>query len=172
VLFVAGCVHEEVQGSTIVYTHAWWGVALWVFAGLAVVAFGVCALLATQVGSYVKSRLIPGLFFTAVGIFLLLGTPWILGEHVLVDDDHFEHYNYSFFGVNDNHSIRFDELDSISLKGTIQVSSRSMRTKYSLICTKKNGEIKSVAVGHLVDEATSQILMNARKKGVKVIGFD
>jgi hypothetical protein len=46
------------------------------------------------------------------------------------------------------------------------------KIKYNLICTKKNGEAVWVTSDHLLDEATSQILVNARKKGVKTIGFD
>jgi hypothetical protein len=117
-------------------------------------------------------RIFVGLLFGVPGLCALGVGPLMLGERVVVDDDHFEQYKPSLFGDAVNHNIRFEELESITFKSTTSFSRRGLKTKYHFDCAMKKGGGVWITVDDLMEEASGQIIENARRKGVKLIGFD
>jgi hypothetical protein len=162
-LFAAGCVNKKAEGGATVYTLEWWVLALWVAGGLALLAVGVF--------SFAKKRLWGGLILTAAGLGVVgFGFPMALNDRVVVDDEHFE--RTSGWLSTSTQSVRFSDLDNITLKAETKMTRRGRQTSYSYLCNKKGGGSEVFPLGDLMKEANPQILDNAQKKGVKLIDFD
>jgi hypothetical protein len=162
-LFAAGCVNKKVEGSATVYTLEWWVPVLFVLGGL--------ALLGIAVFSLAKKRIWGGVILGLAGLGVLgFGLPSALNDRVVVDDEHFE--RTSGWISTHTQSARFDELDNITLKSETKMTRRGKRTTYSYVCTKKGGGSEEIPIGDLMREAHPQILANAQKKEVKLIGFE
>jgi len=162
-LFAAGCVNKKVEGGATVYTMEWWVPVLFVLGGL--------ALLGIAVLSFAKKRVWGGVILGLAGLGVLgFGLPSALNDRVVVDDAHFE--RTSGWISTSTQSVRFDELDNITLKSETKMTRRGQKTTYSYVCAKKNGGSEVFPLGDLMKEAHPQILANAEKKGIKLIGFD
>jgi hypothetical protein len=162
-LFAAGCVNKKVEGGATVYTLEWWVLALMGGGGLALLAVGVF--------SFAKKRIWGGLVLTAAGLGMIgFGVPTALNDRVVVDDQHFERTS-GWLGTS-TQSVRFDELDSMTLKTETKMTRRGQQTSYSYVLNKKGGGSEEFHLGDLMKEANPQILENARKKGVKLNGFE
>ena len=98
-------------------------------------------------------------------IALIVVTPAMYSDRVVVDDQHFEARYGIWFSPNVQ-SVRFDDLREIHYMAT---RGNRGRIKYSLNCITKAGESRVVAAGDLVNNTVPEILERARAKGVNIV---
>jgi hypothetical protein len=111
-----------------------------------------------------------GVMPTIVGLGMLALTLVLLNERVVVDDDHFE--CTSGWIATDATSVRFSDLDNITIRSETRMRLHGPVTVYSYICNKKGGGQVVFSVTGMMSKAQPQIVTNPQKKGVKLIGFE
>jgi hypothetical protein len=166
-LALAGCnpkgaaIHVEAGGGATTYTFGGWFTALWAVAGL--VPLGVGALLFAKKGG--GSGVVPAV----TGLLFLALAPVLLNERV-VDGEHFE--VTSGWVSRDTRSVRFGDLDGIAIGSETRATRRGPAAVPTYVCNKKGGGREVVVLAALISKAHPRIVANARKKGVRLIGFE
>jgi hypothetical protein len=158
----AGCIDQQRQGPATVYTFSWWAMVLPPVGGLALIGLSIWRF------RFRRFAAIGGILAGLILTFFV--TPLMIGDRVVVDDDHFE--RTAGLWDRSTQSVRFDEVRSM----TLEVQERQGRTgvskSYTLICAKKDGTEQRVAMGQLLQAAKYQIRAKAQNKNVQLIGFD
>jgi hypothetical protein len=197
-LILAGCTHVETNGETTIYTYtfAGWfqiiGVAVCVSVGLALVGYSSNILVKDlrKLGECLRGRIDqnwPSHPFASVsdpnkrglGTFLNKGT--IVGlaflilplscdynkrESVVVDDDHLE-----ITSSSNTKSIYFSTLSNITIETKTEQTGLGSHPAHRYVFNMKGGG-REVVEGRLIERARPQIVANAQKKGVELIGFE
>ncbi len=152
-LAVAGCiekgaaVHGEPDGGTTTYTFGGWFTVLWVVVGLVLLGIGACL--------FAKKRGWSGVMPTIMGLgFLALTLAW-LNERVVVDDEHFE--VTSGWINTDTKSVRFSDLDNITIGSETRMTRLGPTTVHSYICNKRVGGREVIVFAALISKAHPQI---------------
>jgi hypothetical protein len=167
-LAVAGCVqkgaavYREADDGTSTYGYTGWSAVLWVV--ISVVVLGIGVLLLAKKGGW------SGVMPTIVALGMLALTLVLLNERVVVDDEHVE--CTSGWITTDTKSVRFSDLDNITIRSETRMTLHGPVTVYSYICNKKGGGQVVFSVTGMMSKAQPQIVTNAQKKGVKLIGFE
>jgi hypothetical protein len=153
--FLAGCYEHETSGNESIYRFAWW-------LGPVILVSGI---LTTLIGWCFRRRKW-GLAALIVGpLYVLLMTPAMYNDYVLIDDDHFEQRSGLWMSPT-VHNVRFDELQEI--RYVVDTDARGRRQD-ELRCMTTAGTLVVVNVGNLVKKIVPEIFARAKAKGVRVV---
>ncbi len=161
---ITGCIDRSTSGNSVIYTFSLWILGAIVLGGLALI--GICLT--------VKKKGWKTYVLMAVGLLVIVvGVPMMRSDRLEVDEQGFK----SRHGLPWNpveHNIRFDSLQEIRIQVTEKrVEQLGTTTEsYALFCLSKSGSSEEVPVGDLMKAALRQILDNARKKGVRLLGTE
>jgi hypothetical protein len=197
-LILAGCTHVEANGGTIIYTTSGWFVGFWVVLGLALMGTGahycvkdlkrIAECLRRQIGHvghtwpsslsdpYGTGKIgvgwgfLPAIMGVVILAFAIIYRP---NERVAVDNEHFEVTSDS-----NTKSVRFDALRDITVKSSYTNEKHfhgiwtTTSTYHDLICHDKFGRAQTFTLTKVLLKAKPQIVTNAQKNGVTLIGFE
>jgi hypothetical protein len=157
-LACAGCIQRTEHGDVSTY-----GFETWILVGTAVggvVAAPVGWLLRKRIARLGYALLILG----PLVVFLLVPTMWT--DRVIVDSNHFE--RSSAMPGSSNQSIPFGEVLAMRYHSAVEKSGRRSSRKYYLDVTRKDGQVQTITLGSLFQEAIKEIFRRAAAKGIKV----
>lgn len=157
-LSCAGCIQKTVRGDVSTY-----GFESWVVLGL---AFG--GVVAAPAGWLLRKRIARlGYGLLILGpIATLLIAPVMWTDRVIVDSNHFE--RSSAMPGSNNQSVRFDEVQALHYHSRVERSGRRSSRKYYLDVTRKDGQVQSISLGTLFQEAIGEIFERASDKGIQI----
>jgi hypothetical protein len=158
-LGLSGCVQEDVNGSTITFTYAFWVPLLTLLGGL----------VAAPAGWYLRSK------SARFGWGLLIISPIVVAgiapslylDRADIDDTHFS-LRTGIWGMTAVHDVKFNDLSRVRLILEESTGRRgSKRINYYLLCERKDGTSAKVPLGNKVAETAAPYLV-ARVKALNV----
>ena len=153
---IVGCVDEADSGGAKIITFSVW--IPWLF------LFGtVSAIIAGWFLRKLSVRYGYGMLLIGVALFVVV-SPGIFQDRVLVDDKHFTLQTGFWFSPT-HHSVSFSELSKIDIR--VQRRRRGVESQF-LVCKFRNGRIREVPIGTLMNYAAPVILEKALAAGVEV----
>lgn len=157
-LACAGCIQRTVRGDVSTY-----GFETWVM-----LAIAVGGIVAVPAGWYLRKRIARlGYALLILGpLAVIFLTPVMWMDRVVVDPDHFE--RSSAMPGSKNHSVRFADVAAMRYHSRVERSGRSSGRKYYLDVTRKDGQVQTISLGTLLQEALGEIADRAAARGIQV----
>jgi hypothetical protein len=157
-LFCIGCVKQQVQGDTIIFSPEPW----------VIVVTALAAATASMTGWFVRRKRKWIGYLLLVGGILVLGTavPGLAISKTVIDADHFEWWR----GFKHT-SVRFDDLSEVVHSIKRVPIGRTTQDVHYFDFIKKDGEVVHVQAelsDRFFSDATPEILGRARVKGVTI----
>lgn len=153
-----GCIQRTVKGDVSTY-----GFETWI---LLVIAVG--GLVAAPAGWVLRNRIArlgyALLILGPLAVFFLAPMMWT--DRVVVDSNHFE--RSSAMPGSNNHSISFDQVSALHYRSAVERSGRRSGRKYYLDVTRKDGQVQTIPLGQLFQEAVKEVFERAASKGIEV----
>ena len=99
-----------------------------------------------------------------LAVFLLVPMMWM--DRVIVDSNHFE--RSSAMPGSNNQLIRFDDVLAMHYHSAVERNGRRSSRKYYLDATRKGGQVQTIPLGTLLQNAIKEILERSAAKGIMV----